>query len=388
MITNETTRNLRHFCRVAIAGLLLALSASQSAGATRGVEDRIDTRGIEQFWAVHDSLARGQEPTAEAWDTLFATPGYAVLETHEGRRNALQRAFRHAYRPDAASVDAPTGWAAMIQPHLARVVLLRDHWPGFREWLRRGTLLSQAAAQARLLFRGRRGVAFEQPPISFIVFSADARGYERLLLDPFHLMEINDPADFIAHEFFHAWRLPLTRWPDMDAEREPLAWLLANLENEGMADLLDKRGIPDMDDAALASIHPDPVLRRFYAQYRTEYQRAGLWLQQIDAALREATIDPARSKAVGGRLLKALSGAGRVVGAFMARCVIEHLGEAELAATIGDPAAFWRAYDRAAAVAGSPRLSAEAWQAIARIDQQFSRPADTLQLAPRTAGLR
>lgn len=84
-------------------------------------------------------------------------------------------------------------------------------------------------------------------------------------------------------------------------------------------------------------------------------------------------LDPARSNEMGGALVKTLPGAGRVVGAFMARCVLEQLGDNELAATIGDPAAFWRAYDRAAAAAGSPRLSTEALQVIERLDRQYRR---------------
>lgn len=148
----------------------------------------------------------------------------------------------------------------MVQPHLARVASLRDRWPAFRERIRDGALLAEAAARARPLFRSRSGMAFDPPPVALIVFSADARGYERVLLDPFHLLELDDPAGFIAHEFFHNWRRQIARWPDLESEREPLAWLLASLEDEGIADLLDKRAIPEMDDAALAAIHPDPFL--------------------------------------------------------------------------------------------------------------------------------
>jgi hypothetical protein len=113
------------------------------------------------------------------------------------------------------------------------------------------------------------------------------------------------------------------------------------------------------------------LLRSERAQYRTLYRRAGYRPRLIAAALREVALEPARSNEVDRALLKTLPGAGRVAGAYMARCVTEQLGGERLAASIGDPAAFWRAYDRAAAAAGAQRFSAEALQVVGRFDRRF-----------------
>lgn len=96
-------------CRAAFTALLLTLWTGLPVSAAQDAGTHVDIDGIARFWTIHDLLARGEEPTAETWDALFATSGYALLEAREGRRRALQQAFRHAYRRDAAGGPAPTG---------------------------------------------------------------------------------------------------------------------------------------------------------------------------------------------------------------------------------------------------------------------------------------
>lgn len=65
--------------------LLLTLSlASGSATAQTG----LDTSSLERFWQVYEMLQTDREPSDRTWDSLWATPGYALLETRERRRAA------------------------------------------------------------------------------------------------------------------------------------------------------------------------------------------------------------------------------------------------------------------------------------------------------------
>ena len=59
----------------------------------------VDLSGVERFLEITAILEQDQEPTAEQWDRLFATPGYAVLLKREFSREFFVQRFSLAFKP-------------------------------------------------------------------------------------------------------------------------------------------------------------------------------------------------------------------------------------------------------------------------------------------------
>ena len=85
----------------------------------------IDFSGVEKFLELTALLEQDKEPTAEQWDQLFATPGYAVLIKNEFRKDFFIERFKLAFMPSKkAELDAKLkqekGFWAQFLPHYAR----------------------------------------------------------------------------------------------------------------------------------------------------------------------------------------------------------------------------------------------------------------------------
>lgn len=302
---------------------------------------------------AEELLADGEPPPAE-WDALFATCGYAALEAREHRRAILTRAFHLAYKPslaaDHAAALAKGDRVAYVLPHLAKVPPRRAELEAFRRRLESSDVLARAAFRAQEVLPPGT-VARRRPPLVCLVFFApDGRGYpDRIVADLLDLSATPDPDGFFAHELFHFYRRlverPLAETPQ---ELAPFAQALVNMEEEGIADQLDKREIPTLTDAALSVRYQDPARRSFYEDYRRDFARANEWLERLDRALSELSSDAAEARKAAMAFREALPTGGRPIGAFMARTIAERLGGDALRGCAGNTREFVARYQDAA----------------------------------------
>ncbi len=312
----------------------------------------VDFSGVTAFWQVRDLLASGREPDPATWDRLWATPGYAALEAREHRRAGFTNAFRAAYLPGAAALrDSLRGtpyWSNVLE-HLETVPAKRAALQRFRHRLEGSGWLADAIGRAaRLLPPG--ATDRPPPPIAFVIFAADGRGYPTLIVAD--LANVADKADFegfFAHELHHYFAAPLSRWswPD-SAASDLLLEALTKLEAEGIADQLDKADVPTLSDRGLRELTSNPATLDFYRRYRAAYARSDSALALLDRRLAAIDAEPGRMKALGDSLYRELPMEGRPLGAFMARTILDTLGPARLASAVGDPLAFLRLYQEAA----------------------------------------
>jgi hypothetical protein len=363
---------------VLAVGSCFAAEAGHDADRSDGRAAAMDFSGIDRFWEIQSTLAAGDEPTPDAWDALFATPGYALLQERERRRDALSEAFRIAYRPghEPRSGEGARGeeWIAYVLPHLRRVPQLRRELESFRGTIEQERFLLAAVKRAQTRLPAGTTARFPPPPISFVFFAPDGRGYPRLILDLLHLMHGGDRSQhFLAHELFHAYRNRIARVPVRAFGDDLLIWALANAEDEGVADQLDKADIPALDAGAMRARFPDAETRAYYASYQAEYRRSRHWVQFAERQLEAYARDPAMHADIGGRLHGELPDNGRVLGAFMAATIDAELGRRALLAVVGDPIAFWRAYDRAASSSDgrAAPLSDAAMQALDALERRY-----------------
>ena len=331
--------------------LLTALALTVLLPGTAVPQD-LDASGILAFWRVHDHLIRGLEPPIPLLDSMFATPGYGALEQRERRRPRLTEAFRLAFLPRLVmqpdSLEAAHPWVRSIVPHLRQAGARRQALDSLFLAFARDPVLRRADLRARGLLPASRASG-KIPPVSFILFARDGRGYPHLVIaDLERVRTMVDPERFFAHEFHHYHRHALSRPASRGLPGHgALIEVLTNLEFEGIADRLDKADIPALTDAALVSRFPDSSERAYYRAYRQDFLRGGDWVALVDSVLSGLRPDSSSVANAAALLGRRLPDGGRVVGAYLAAAIQQVFGDPGLSAVAGDPPAFFDAYRRA-----------------------------------------
>lgn len=339
----------------------------------------LDVSGVAAFWRVCDPLAEGETPSEAAWEQYFATPGLtAFLQREPRRRASLTMAIPLACDParaaEADSMVTAGGYVGeWLVPHLRRVAAARAQTADFLAQIDLDATLDEARHRVQAYLPAGLTEAHAPPPVSVTHFVVGGRGYrERIVSDAVELMEMYDPVAFFAHEFHHSYRARVARpWGEIAEEHRALVNLLVRLEEEGIADRLDKAHVPTLSEADLDRRYPSPLYRAFHADYQRHYAEVPRWLSQLDAALVAAVGAPEAAADAGAQLAREVPFGGRPAGAYMARRIEETLGRERLVATVGDPFAFLLAYQDAARRGNGPPLSAEALAAVQTLQRRY-----------------
>ena len=370
---NEGTLSVRQMSRSLC--LCALLSSAILPPLTQG-RQRLDFSGIDRFWPVYNTLTAGHEPSRAAWDSLFATPGYAALEARERRRAAIEQAMRVALMPGRAatrdSVIRAGGFTARAARHLAGLPAARESLAVFERELRRSDIVETARRAVSAFLPQGLADSVPPPPIALIFFADDGRGYPSLVIaDLLRLARTGLDTGFFAHELFHFYRRRFAVSPTPRASDAGIVELLAYPAEEGVADQLDKRRYVETTDDGFAELMRRPGASRYAAEYRAAYRRAGEAMARVSAALEHARAQPDSANAIARVARDSLPDAGRALGAFMAHAIDSMLGRQALISAAGDTFRFWHAYDRAAirAAQGVPRLSARASEVIRRVER-------------------
>jgi hypothetical protein len=341
--------------RTLFVGFLIGLARSGLAAQAPA-----DFSGVDQFWSIVDRLSAGTEPGDSAWDRLFSTPGYAALQERERRRPALTTAFRAAFMParraERDSIVAAQSWTARVIRHVETLPARRPALDEFQKKLRDDDVAARAARLAgRLLPRGtveRLG----RPPVAFVFFLPDGRGYPTLIVaDLAEVMSKPDPAPFFAHEMMHFYWRGLSQpqasrsMTAQDSLRDAIRSLLTKIAEESAGDQFDKVDAVAMDSVSRTIHYADAQWRTYLDSYAREYAHAPADLRGLSAVLERAIgSEPHAGIAMVDSTARALPLEGRPLGMFMARAIRRELGDAVFASVVGDVAGYLDAYNRAA----------------------------------------
>ncbi len=342
----------------------------------------VDLSGLEHFLEVTAILERDREPTAEQWDALFATPGYAVLIEREFRRDFFVENFRLAFMPSrqeelARRLDEQEeGFWAQFLPHYVRARAARDTIQRELEALRELSFVDEAVEKAAALLPGVP--PGEYPPISFVIFAPDARGYSPVVIDVLHLMDRGDfLTSFVAHEFHHYYRNRLLRL----RQEQEILWVIDQVQAEGIADQVN-----------VGEWFHDPVrfeeesVQPRNAAYLEWYARSPEVIRRMDELFSEMLLHPERRGQLGAELRDAVPLSGHPTGFYMANVIIDKLGPQVLVDEIGNPFRFFLLYSEAAGRKGgdAPSLSHEGISLIRELEARYVRqgPLAVPGLAP------
>lgn len=277
----------RALCLLPLCGMLLASSPSPAAqgppsSSAAGECAPFDFTALDHFWKIVGSLQRDEEPSAAAWDSLFATPGYAALTRSEFRPAFFREAFALTYRAArAAERRAAQDTSARLRPylrHYERIAARRHELARWRQTPQSTAQPAEAVRLAQTLLPDGTVPAAACPPPTAIAASPQVLARVDSLLGRWAA----EPArrDSLGREVRRA----------LPRSGHPTGFYMASAIRHWL-------GLP----ALVASVG-DPVA--FFERYERAAQQAQGAVYRLSPAAREAlrTLDREPGHAVAGRL--------------------------------------------------------------------------------------
>jgi hypothetical protein len=309
-----------------------------------------DFSGLQKFLEVMTILSTDKEPTSEQWDSLFGTPGYAVLLQREFQRDFFAARFRLAFMPSRAEalkdeLKKETGARVRYLAHFLRAKGMR---PEIERWMaeaRPAELYQEAVEKARALLP--EGAIYGWPAVSFVIFAPDSRGYDPVVLDALFCMDLGGRlADMVGHEFHHYYR---NRFVDLTQDQATL-WVIGQIHGEGIADLIDKAGWTRKNEETLTPREKD---------FMKLYRESPSFIRTMDDLLARMSEMRTGRGELGFELRRILPQSGHPTGLYMALLILEELGRPAIVKVAYDPFGFFRLFQEAAVKRGgeTPRFS-------------------------------
>jgi hypothetical protein len=326
------------------------------------LEVNIDFSGVEKFLELTTLLENDQEPTKEQWDALFATPGYRILIKNEFRPDFLMTRFRLAFMPSqkeklAAQMKKETGWRGQFLPHYLRAKREREAIRAEIKRLKSMSFIQAAVDKAKDFLPPFEVKSY--PPVSFVVFAPDARGYNPVVLDILFTKDEEEfLIDFVAHEFHHYYKNWLTGLnPDV-------LWVINQIHAEGIADQINRGAwFHNPERFAVES------LKERNKQFLELYEKGPMVIREMDRLFGLMNDRAGDLALLGAELRSLVPQSGHPTGFYMANIILKILGKEALVSEIGNPFAFLRRYSRAAEKdQEAPSFSAKALEYISLLE--------------------
>jgi hypothetical protein len=376
--------------------LIVCVAALAVAAVPVGedVNPGFNFEGVEAFWKVADILAADNEPTETQWNEFFEAPGYKTLMKREFRRAYFQDALRAVFMPSEIDLQE-----RMLAEYKQRGGFLAWYTPlvleGFqkakrdRKWmasrveeLKTYPYLDKAAGLALEYLPEDKAETY--PKVDFIVFN-DSRGYSPLILgltgkddlepDALECLKIQGHDRhlpfilLVAHESFHLYReeKQAIEFPEEDHPDYALIWILDQIENEGIGDLINRK-VLYWGEGCLAGTERA-------ARLREEQKAQPATLRIMDAILSEMADDPQLVGGLGRQLRSFIPQSGHPTGFYMANIIDEELGPEALKKVVRNPFRFFSLYNEAAKKKGkAPVFSPKSLAFIRSLEQKYSKP--------------
>ncbi len=326
------------------------------------LEANIDFSGVEKFLELTALLEKDQEPSKEQWEALFATPGYRILIKNEFRPDFFMMRFRLAFMPSkkaelAAQMKKDTGWRGQFLPHYLRAGKEREALRAEINRLKGMSFIKTAVERAKAFLPPFAVQSY--PPVSFVVFAPDARGYNPVVLDILYTMDEKDSLiDFVAHEFHHYYKDWLTGLnPDV-------LWVIDQIHAEGIADQVNRGAwFHDQERFAVES------QKERNKQFLELYEKSPEVIREMDRLFGLMNDREGDLALLGAELRSIIPQSGHPTGFYMANIILKNLGKEALVEDIGNPFAFLRRYSRAAAKdEDAPTFSAKALAYLSQLE--------------------
>jgi hypothetical protein len=344
-----------------LAGLLLTAAGTQA--------QILDTDGATAYWQLTDALRRDEPLTDQAWQALLAVPANKVYASAVwGSDTASLRRYRQAmevvYRPS---------YQAILQQNLAAkswyYVLVNDYKvqePMYKSFLaetvKNPAYLEKMYTYAYEFLPARNHTRVAGLKLGYVALGNDATSQAEGIF--FSLRSARDnsqwPGILEAHEMHHQLRTTMDIGTEDPAD-EGLLWSFYSAQNEGLADLTDKRVLLEQsaDSVEIRNwlLKPAPAV-----------------IHKIDSAIQ---VQAAGGAATPLKFYRRLTNGsnGHLPGFFMAYAIVKSGYQKQLLASADNPFSFVLLYQQAAKKSRTyPRFSAVSERYIKQLARKYAKP--------------
>jgi len=335
----------------------------------KSLQTDVDFSGVDKFLELTALLERDIEPTPKQWNEMFATPGYEVLIRREFKNgdffaDRIRLAFMPSKKDELETrLQEEEGWIAQFLRHFVRAKKERQVIVDAVEGLKKMSFVQDAVEEARLYLPEFQLDSY--PPISFVVFGPDARGYVPVVLDIFYTLERRKwLVSFVAHEFHHFYR---DRFFDFGQDQQIL-WVINQIQAEGIADQVNVGKW--FHDEELYAVESQNSRNKPYLDW---YAKSPEIIKEMDRLFSLMFDSPELKGKLGAQLQELVPQSGHPTGFFMANMILEQLGKEALIDTVKNPFAFFLIYKKAADEKGAsaPTFSDKAMNFIRLLEKRY-----------------
>ncbi|MCC8019759.1 MAG: hypothetical protein LIO85_08310 [Rikenellaceae bacterium] len=357
--------------------LTVLFSCGRNPGSGSG-ESAVNVESVDAFFVFAEKMVGGGEITDKDWGELFSTPGYAILTDHFGEE-LMKECISLGFSPERRDErDAFIGRQLTEEEFMDRNRVLpwfmagnfadmQGHWDelkNFRASFDFDGLEAEATALLRDYLIDPVDSLIEFPRLTFVCMDNNARSLDQgIVMDLNHAYSntFTQTAEGMAHEMFHTYRSGLMNRDFIFSD--PLVWALSVVQNEGMADQLDKEPyrMPDNLDE----------LEEGYRIYHRAYVDTELVLARLDRAT-IAFLDGEISEEEFDVFTDDLFiFDGHPNGFYMTSLIREQGLMDEMVRDPANPAAFARVYNRAAEAAGAFVFSPQVMEYLEQLESRY-----------------
>ncbi|SUB78463.1 Uncharacterised protein [Porphyromonas macacae] len=328
------------------------------------------------FMEIAEIISAGQDIPAEKWEQLFATEGYRILDWKPARLESVKKNMLIAFSP-ARTAERDSILSAKIPlqdaAYFDRIMILNftdmlKHWNELKNFRRTYDFAGMEAKSIRklknfLLDPVDSLIVF--PSVAIVCADPEARSKSKGIVIDLNVM-YKDPDGIIklmAHEMFHSYR---RHFENSDfIQSSPVITELDNLQNEGIADMIDKG-----DDLTLLFKqigYPDEIA----VMYKETFENTSAMLAEFD----RITVSYLDGKIGEEELSVKIKGyfpfGGHPNGYFITRMLQRHGLRGEVIENFVNPVAFLRTYNKAAEKEGIHVFSPRFMNYMARQESKY-----------------
>ncbi len=254
---------------------------------------KIDLSAVDAFFALSQKISSHITPSEEEWGNLFETKGYAVSAANSSMRKRIIREMMDiAYNPQNSEkrdsiLNLPIEENISNHEMLLSKMTLENYLDmklnetgikQFRADFDFNSLEKDAINRLKDFLIDPIDSLIVFPSINFVCNELDGRSKKMGIVIDFNLMYKKTPAervDFLAHELFHPYRDHFKNSYSVTSSR--FIKLLDKLQNEGIADLIDKK--EDIVESVKGMGLPESIIN----MYRETYQNTPQILATFDS---------------------------------------------------------------------------------------------------------
>lgn len=338
-------------------------------------EQSFDLKSVDAFFNVAEKMKAGGSITEDEWRNLFETEGYGIVSEHFGE-DMVKRCITLAFDPqqsrarDSILNSKPAEQLDMLVIFIVNNYMdMTDHWDALKQYRRDYDfegLKTHATAVLKEYLGNPVDSLIQFPALTFLCFDANGRNLNKgisLDLNYTYKRTTEENARFLAHEMFHAYRGNLYNQDFITSS--PAVRALAVVQNEGMADLIDK---DSLESAINDPLVPEEIVR----QYVDAYNNTPALLEKLDTtaiAYLKGSITQEEFAAIAKSLFLF---DGHANGYYMASVIKRQGFLPEIVESPANPVVFARAYNKAAKQEGSYVFSPEFMEYIEKLEREYN----------------